>query len=268
MTIQLLGTGGADGVPGFHADSRVSRYAMEHGGKDVRTRTSAIVDRHLKLDLPPETLVQMTREGLWIRDWSALIFTHGHDDHFAPMEIQYALFPFTAHECLPFTIYANPQVSARIWERYPDWPLDIVVTHSFQPFSHGEYSITPIHANHKEDEDSQNLIIEDETGRLLYGTDTGIWPDETWEFLEGRKLDVLVLECSEGFRGTAYHGHLDVYDCIRVVERLRRMGVLGDASRVVTTHHAHTGDGLHHELEEALNPHGIEVGFDGMTLEF
>jgi phosphoribosyl 1,2-cyclic phosphate phosphodiesterase len=268
MKLHLLGTGGAEGVPGFFADSRVSHHARLHGGKDIRTRSAAVLDDEIKIDLPPDTFAQMVRDGLSAMDWSALVFTHGHDDHVACSEIQYALYPFTPNEVLPFTIYANPQVSKKIWDRYPAWPLDLVETHSFESFQHAGYTITPIHANHKEDEDSQNLIFDDGRRKLLYGTDTGIWPAETWEFLTDWTIDLLVLECGEGFKGTPYHGHLDVYDLVRVVNRLREMGVLHDASRVITTHHGHMGDGLHSEYEEALNPYGVEVGFDGMVVEF
>lgn len=267
MRVHLLGTGGAEGIPGFYADSRVSQYAVQHGGKDVRTRTAALVDGHLKLDLPPDTHCQLVRDGLTARDWSALIFTHSHEDHFAPSEIQYALFPFTPHEALPYTIYGNERVCELIWQRYPDWPLDIVTTHSFESFPHGEYVITPIHARHKEDEDSHNILIHDGQRCFLYGTDTGIWPPETWEFLANKRIDLLVLECGEGFSATPYHGHLDVHDCIRVVNRLRDMGVLTPEAPVVTTHHGHMGDGLHHELEAALNPFGITVGYDGLVVE-
>src|SRR5690606_11830913 len=86
MNIRLLGTGGADGVPALYSDSRVSLYAREHGGKDIRSRAAALIDGVLKIDLGPDTWSQLTREGLDARDWTALLFTRSDADHFAPDE--------------------------------------------------------------------------------------------------------------------------------------------------------------------------------------
>lgn len=269
MQIRLLGTGGADGIPGFYTNSRVSDYARKHGGKDVRTRSAAIVDDCLKIDLGPDTLHQLTRDGLDARDWTALIFTHSDDDHFTPSELQYALYPFNDFEYVGFQIYANSLICRRIMERYPEWPFEVFMTKSFVPFHHADYTITPIRANHKGDdeEDAHNLVFHDGTKTLLYGTDTGVWNEPTWDYLSGVKLDGLIIECSEGFVHTPYNGHLDLQECLMVVDRLRQMGVVSDATKIVTTHHSHNGEGTHDELSAAFNPHGIQVGYDGMVLE-
>jgi phosphoribosyl 1,2-cyclic phosphate phosphodiesterase len=266
MVIRLLGTGAAEGIPAFCAGTRVSDYARKHGGKDVRTRSGAIIDCCVKIDLPPDTLMQMHRDGIDARDWSCLVFTHGHDDHFAPSELQYALYPFNDMEELRFTIYANPQICARIWAQYPDWPMEIHETHSFQSFEHEGYRITPIHANHKPDEDAHNLIFERGGRTLLYATDTGYWGEDTWEFLQGWKFDGLVIECCEGLAPTDYYGHIDVGTCLNMVSRLRDMGALSGESVLCTTHHSHNGNATHAELEAALNPHGFQVGYDGLEL--
>jgi phosphoribosyl 1,2-cyclic phosphate phosphodiesterase len=268
MEIRLLGTGAADGIPSLYRDDAVSRYARRYGGKDVRTRSGALVDGHLKIDLPPDTTAQMQRDRLSPQDWTGVVFTHGHDDHLAAGEIQYALYPFTDHLCMPYTIYGNPHVCARFATRYPDWPLDLVETASFQPFTHLDYRITPIRARHKEDEDSQNLVIEHEGRTLCYATDTGVWPHETFSFLDRFKVDLLVIECTDGINKGTYEGHLDVAACIGVVQALRETGVLAMSSRVVTTHHASSGSARHCDLERALGKHGIEPGYDGMVITF
>ena len=268
MNIRLLGTGAADGIPGFFADDMVSRYARDHGGKDVRTRSAALVDGVLKIDLPPDTLTQLHRDRLDARDWTALIFTHSDDDHIAVDELQYAMVPFTELDYLPFTIFANKHVSGEIQCRYPDWPMEMVETHSFEAFEHSGYKVTPVKATHIEHEDCQNLIIQSEGKSLLYATDTGVWPEVTFEFLKAYRFDVLVIECTDGFNDSTYKGHLNVEGVLSVVSRLRKDGVVYSASRVVTTHHGHFGNARHCDLEEALRPHQIEPGFDGMLIEF
>lgn len=267
MKIRLLGTGGADGIPGLFSRSRVSRIAREVGGKEIRTRSSALVDDGLKLDFPPDTFSQLVRDGLEAADWSGLVFTHSDDDHISTSQLQYALYPFTDHDHIEFAIYGNAAVIQRVCERYPHWPIELHLTESFVPFFHAQYGITPFRANHKVDEDSQNLLIESSGRSLIYATDTGIWPDETWEFLVGHRVDALVIECTEGFVPTQYHGHLDVEALLGVVDRLREMGVLTSSSQVVTTHHSHQGDATHCELQDRLCPHGIHPGYDGMVVE-
>ena len=266
MNVHLLGTGAAEGIPAFHSDSRVSRYARKHRGRDIRTRAGALLDGHIKIDLPPDTLAQLQRDGLNARDWSALIFTHGHDDHFAYRELQYCLWPFNDMEYMDFTIYGNEFIVEELQDCYPDWPIEIVPTRSFESFDHAGYHVTPLRANHLDDEDCQNLLFERGGTSFLYATDTGLWQEDTWDFLRDRGLDLLVLERTKGFVKDDYEGHLAVVDFKAVVKRLREQGGLTDSSVIVTTHHSHNGDATHSELEKALKDDGVIVGYDGMQI--
>jgi phosphoribosyl 1,2-cyclic phosphate phosphodiesterase len=266
MIIRLLGTGAADGIPGLYSDSRVSHFARANGGKEIRSRASAIVDLGLKIDLPPDTFYQLTRDGLDARDWTGLVFTHSHEDHFAVGELQYGMHPFNEREYLGYVIYGNAAICDGVEKHYPNWPIETVLTKSFEPFVHMDYVVTPFEANHKEDEDSQNLLIQREDRTLIYATDTGIWPEETWDFLSGVQADALVIECTDGFVTGGYEGHLDVARLRQVVERLRAQKTLVSGSQVITTHHSHQGDATHEELVATLVPEGIKVGYDGMIV--
>jgi phosphoribosyl 1,2-cyclic phosphate phosphodiesterase len=268
MKIQLLGTGGADGIPGLYSDSRVSQHARAFGGKDIRSRSAALVDDCLKLDLGPDTWSQMATYGLDARDWTALLFTHSDADHFAPDELMYTLYPFNDFEFVGFIVYANLRICRRILEKFPEWPVEMRTTKSFESFQHGGYMITPVRAQHLDDEDAHNYLISDGRSTLLYGTDTGIWDEPTWDCLSGVKLDCLVLECSEGLASTAYDGHLDAAEFEMVLNRLRKMGTVGDTTQVWTTHHSQLGDATHAELEAHFNPMGVNIGFDGVEVQF
>jgi phosphoribosyl 1,2-cyclic phosphate phosphodiesterase len=268
MRLHLLGTGGADGVPALYSDTRVSRYAREHGGKDVRSRAAALIDGHIKIDFGPDTWAQVVREGLDARDWTSVIFTHADADHLAVEELQYSLYPFNSYEAAGFVIYGNNRIVETVGRRYPDWPFEVVLTESFVPFDCCDYRVTPIRAKHgAEGEDAQNLIIERDGRSLLYATDTGIWEEPTWEFLQDYRLDLLVLECTEGFVLTPYNGHLDIEEFRQVVARLRDIGTVTDSTKIVTTHHSHNGEATHTELEAALGPEGVVVGYDGLVIE-
>ncbi len=267
MQIRLLGTGGSDGIPAFYGNDRVSNYARQHRGKDVRSRAAALVDGTLKIDLGPDTLWQMNSQGLEARDWTALFFTHSDEDHFCLSELQYGLFPFVECEELEFTVYGNETVCAKINARYPKWPIDLVRTRKNETYLHEGYEITPIEATHSEGEECHNLIFAKGGASFLYATDTGVYSEATFSALAGRELDALVIECSDGRVKTPYMGHMDVNQCVEVVSRLRSEGALKKDAQVVTTHHTAAGDLTHAELGEILRPYDMVAGFDGMVIE-
>lgn len=267
MKVRLLGTGAADGIPTYFANTYVNDYARKHGGKDVRTRSAALLDNSIKIDLGPDTMPQLVRDRIDPQDWSAIVFTHSHDDHFAPAELQYWLFPFNDLEHFPYPIYGNEEIVRRIQEMYPDWPIELRTTRSFQCYRIGEYAITPVHANHKPDEDAQNLIFQKDNKTFLYATDTGVWKEPTWEVLQDYRLDLLVIECTEGVRGTDYEGHLGLLEMLEVINRLRGIGTVHDRTQIFTTHHSQNGGATHAELESVMAPHGVMPGYDGLEVE-
>jgi phosphoribosyl 1,2-cyclic phosphate phosphodiesterase len=267
MRIRLLGTGGADGIPALCGKSPVSDYAREHGGKDIRTRAAALIDDDLKIDLGPDTLAQIQSNQVDACDWTAAIFTHSDEDHLCVSELQYFLYPFNDNMDLPFTVYGNAEVCRRIRTRYPDWPIETHETTAFVSFQHAGYTITPIHANHKTSEEAHNLIIERDGRKVIYATDTGIWGDKTFNFLQGCLAHALVIECTDGFNKSDYNGHLDIAECVGMVQRLRELDGLTDTARVVTTHHSHQGGATHCDLVKALGRFAMEPGYDGMEFE-
>lgn len=265
MKIHLLGTGAAEGIPALFASTRVSQIAREKGGREMRMRSAALIDGVLKIDFGPDSLAQIHRYGLDARDWIALVFTHSHDDHFAYPELQYFLDPFSDRDHMPFPIFGNEVVCRDIAAYYPDWPIELIQTKSFETYRTAEYEVTPIASRHIEGEDSQNLIITDGKVQFLYGTDTGVWREPTWEFLAGRGLDGIALECTEGTASSDYAGHLDIKEFEMVLNRLHQIGALKGDAKVVSTHHSHNGDATYDELVILMEKLGAEAGYDGMV---
>jgi phosphoribosyl 1,2-cyclic phosphate phosphodiesterase len=266
VQVLLMGTGAADGVPGFFSTSRVSEYARRVGGKDVRSRSSALVDRVLKIDFGPDTWAQSQALGLRPSDWQAILITHSHEDHFAPAELQYLFPPFGEGINLP-TVYASESVCQQLERSFEkaSW-IPRVPLKPFQTVPIGDYEVTPVRATHQVDEESFNYLIRrDRT--LLYAVDTGMYGEETWDFLSAQGIDILIVECTEGLKGRRYELHLNAEQVVEMVQRLQKMGALTPGSRICTTHHGHSGDATHEELEAFFAPYGIEVGYDGKVIE-
>jgi phosphoribosyl 1,2-cyclic phosphate phosphodiesterase len=101
----------------------------------------------------------------------------------------------------------------------------------------------------------------------LQGHDTGWWPDAPWEFLAERPINILLLDCTHGPHA-ASSGHLSAERVVAARDELAKRGALAEGARVIATHFSHNGGWLHARLEEFFAPHGIEVAYDGMGLEF
>lgn len=77
---------------------------------------------------------------------------------------------------------------------------------------------------HKADEDSGFYLVEKGGKRLVYAQDTGLFLEETLNFLAGKELDLLSLDCCFGKRSSGGWGHMGMPDNQQVVERLRENG--------------------------------------------
>ncbi|MCS7066087.1 MAG: MBL fold metallo-hydrolase [Fimbriimonadales bacterium] len=272
MTIHLLGTAAAEGIPALGCNCEVCRTARERGGKNIRSRSGALIDNLLKIDFGPDTLYHIHRERLNPTDWRFLVFTHSHHDHCASEELQYLLPGFAPPETARnLRILGNAAVKAKVESvvAYTGLRLECMPIRAFERYTLGDYTLIPIRATHMTevpDEEVLNLVVEREGRRLLYACDTGWYPNETWDFLAELELDLLVLECSFGFQPSNYSGHLDFEGCVEAVARMHKQGTLRPDSRVVLTHFSHNGGALHEALEARAAPYGILIGWDGMQL--
>ena len=86
MKIQYLGTAAAEGWPGLFCRCEVCRRAREAGGKNIRTRSQALIDDAILMDFPPDTYLHMLRDGLPLPEIRTLLLTHSHQDHWYPEE--------------------------------------------------------------------------------------------------------------------------------------------------------------------------------------
>ena len=272
MKVLFLGTGAAEGFPAIFSDTPINREARRRGGKDLRTRSSVLIDDVVKVDLPPETLCHVQRyDALNFARLQHLLFTHSHDDHFAVRELQYLSPNFAPDRTAPLNVYAtNDLIKKMILEMSHFFEAAPLRFHSIAPFEEitvGHLRVTPIVAHHKVDELCLNFVIQEGNRALLYASDTGWYDPPTWDFLDGRGLDAVIVECGKGISDNTYDGHMSLDDCIRMKARLVSGGGLSPDAPVYLTHLCHTGLLLHDELSERANPHGIEVAYDGLQID-
>ncbi len=269
MQITLLGTGSAEGMPALFCNCPVCIKSRATGGKNFRTRSTASIDGVLKIDLPPDTLAHVQYQNIDLTGLDFLLFTHAHDDHFAPAELQYLSWMFVPTPIeKELNVYGPADVVARLKQilDIPTLPMKVQCLDPWETIKVGDFEITSILAQHDPKQVCFNYIISREATSVLYATDTGWYGEQTWAFLKGRRLDGAIIDCSKGMDENGYKGHLSVPEVIRAKEKMLAEAALKPAAKVITTHHSHLSRLMHDELESLLNPHGIEVGYDGLTV--
>ena len=273
MKIFFLGTGAAEGVPALFCDCAVCSRCRRQGGADLRLRASVLVDGVIRIDLPPDTLAQVhAYPSLLLCDITHLHFTHSHDDHFAARELQYLSPNFAPCRARTLGIwgtqYLLDRVQTTMGKFFEPAPLSLRAVEPFRTYRVAHLDVTPISAHHKKDELCLNYLLTDpRSGKtILYASDTGWYNGATWDFLAGRRLDAVVLECGLGELENGYDGHLSLAGCVSVKEKLVGGGGLAVGAPFYLTHISHTGMLDHAELSERAAPHGIRVAYDGLDL--
>ena len=269
MNVTLLGTGAAEGWPGLFCRCQSCLQARTLGGKNIRTRSSALIDGVLKIDLPPDTFHQVVAHNIDLCSIRALLFTHIHDDHFCGGELQYLGAYFVTKPLPePLPVYGPPEVIEWLYANLHVETLPIVlnVLTAWETVCVAGYHITPLVAQHDHSTTCFNYLIEDAQGTmLLYASDTGWYEDVTWLFLKGIPLDGILVECQKGHEDGGYPGHLSIGDVLRLQSRLISGGTFAQGKPMTVTHLSHMSNMMHDEWEAYLAPYHIQTAYDGMT---
>ena len=88
MKIKYLGTAAAEGIPGIFCECETCKRAAALGGRNIRTRSQAIIDDTLLIDFPADTYMHYLKWGVPINKIKACIITRSHADHLYLLEIE------------------------------------------------------------------------------------------------------------------------------------------------------------------------------------
>ncbi|MGC8832739.1 MAG: MBL fold metallo-hydrolase, partial [Armatimonadota bacterium] len=218
------------------------------------------------MDFGPDTLAHSFMYKLPLENLKHLLITHSHQDHWLPSELYYRR-PGFSHvpEDAVLHIYGNERVikslEGALHGNLDQYRIQLHLVHPLQPVDLEDgVQVTPIQAAHAPQETALNFVISVNGTTLLQGNDTGWYSEETWEFLESLKLDVVLLDCTNG-KIDSNTGHMGCSWVVRARDRLGEAGALPENHRFIATHFSHNGGWLHEELEEYLLPRGIEVAY-------
>lgn len=275
MKITYLGTAAAEGYPGIFCNCKYCSTARAKGGKNIRTRSQCILDNHLLIDYPADSYSHMLQHRIPFSEIKSILITHTHQDHLYLEDLGLRCEGFSHGLKGTLTLYGNPSLFDKfrgLYRRNPNdlhlaGKLDCVVLTEFIPATIESYTVTPMLANHDPNEKCYIYLIEKENKLLLYGNDTGWFPEATWEYLSEKKLDCISLDCTH-MKYRQRENHLGFPNVLETIERLRSLHCIKEDTQILVTHFSHNGHMLHSEMKALAKSHGIHVAYDGMTVIF
>lgn len=273
MKIKYLGTAAYEGVPAMFCNCEVCKKARAAGGKNIRTRSQAIVDDKLMIDFNADTVTHTLNYGV---DWEKIegvIVTHSHCDHLYPEDAEIATGCYSRlHRRIDF--YAGKdgydKLKPYTIDRDPE-KTSLTLVEPLKKFTVGEYEILPLPADH--DPASTPVIYSIAKGgkRMLYAHDTGVFLPQTMDALkkEGR-YDFVSFDCT-GCMGNGVDwvcGHMSVLTILPLLDEMKKRGIVDDKTVLAISHFSHNGGLIHDDTAIKAAKYGFITAYDGLEIEF
>lgn len=277
MKIQYLGTAAAEGIPGIFCDCETCKQSRKQGGRNIRTRSQAIIDGKLLVDFPPDTYFHSIQYGIELSKIHTCIITHKHSDHLYAPDIPMRKYGYAyIDDETPLTFYATRPGYEDIVGNLKHYQMEeenrIIAKkiQAFEPFEAEGYKITPLAALHDARTEPVIYAIEKEGKALLYGHDTGIFTEETWEYMEkvGLRFNLVSLDCTSAICPMNYDSHMNMERVQIVRDRMLASHLAHEHTIFVVNHFSHNGKATYDELVPVAKAAGFEVSYDGMIVEF
>ncbi|MDE2889346.1 MAG: MBL fold metallo-hydrolase [Gemmatimonadota bacterium] len=284
MQVTFLGTSAAPSVPSPFCVCEACTGARRAGGKNLRKRSSIVVNDDLMVDIGPDVASASFDHDVSLTGIDVCLMTHAHEDHYDPE------FIMSRHESYG-TVLANEMILAgsidtlriididlsgrcaygSIFDRQARRALriDLLPLEPFEKQAVGNYRVTGYPANHGTVKGALLYAIEYGPNAIFYGTDTSVLPEHVWEHLlrAGTRFDLLILDHTYGIGiEVSPPDHLASVDVIGHVDRFRCTGLLKDNARVYATHISHEGYLEHDELDAYAAANGYRIAYDGLSL--
>lgn len=273
MKFKFLGTAAAEGFPALFCNCEYCKTARSLGGKNIRTRSQAIIDDELLIDFPADTYSHFLKNNIEGDKIKNLIITHSHGDHFYLADIIMRSTPY-AHNMREekLNIYCGKGVEKILTDNVNAQGIgDSVICNRINEFETkavGDYFVTALPARHFLGDGALiYLIKKDKT--ILYAHDTGYFYDEVFNYLADNKikLDFITLDCTCGELPVSKESsHMNLENIREVLKRLSDTGVIDKDTKKVINHFSHNANPIHHLLEDKVKSDTMIVSYDGMEI--
>lgn len=281
MNIRYLGTAAAEGIPAIFCNCKTCTEARKRGGKNIRTRSQALIDDKILIDFNADTYMHTLNNGIDLANIRYCLITHTHEDHLYINEI-YNRFPGYSDvgRTKPLRFYGS-EGTAKLINGYINsisMNIEGIVESKdlklFEPVIIGEnYRVTALPAIHDACSFPVIYIIENSEGKsMLYAHDTNFFSNDVWEYLADSKIkfNFVSLDCTEANTPKMnYIGHMNLNSNIRTKDRLKEIMCADENTVFCLNHFSHNGiDVLYEEFSEIVKKYGFLTSYDGMSNDF
>ena len=274
MKIRYLGTGAAEGIPAVFCECRICKNARKIQGKEIRSRSQALIDDSLLIDFGPDTYWHSIRYGIELSRIDYVLITHSHGDHLLYHDLicrkkNRFLEPLN-HNAM--NVYGSMGVGKELHllDNGNVTRDGSVVFYCLKPFEEvniREYKIITLPAIHSSE---QPLVysISNKDKSILYCHDSDILSDESLDYLKNRQIvyDLVSLDCTEGNKEINYTGHMNFSKNIDMRIKMERYGLVNEHTIYITSHFSHNGLVTYEEAKKIALEIGFEVAYDGMEV--
>jgi phosphoribosyl 1,2-cyclic phosphate phosphodiesterase len=268
MKIRYLGTASAEGIPSLFCECSVCVHAREKGGKDIRRRSSVLVDGDTLFDISPDLFSQAVDVAHGLVGLRQIICTRISPETFCAAE----LFNLSRERSVRqrklkmqfFLSESAMRVVDGLYGRQTaalNNYIDFTVMQPFKRYEIFNAGIIPLNAR----TDSFVYIFERDGRRILYGHNSGFFPEETWDFIYNTYFDFVSLDCAS-ITGGSVPGHMCLEDNITVKKRLFQQKNINEKTRFVSSNFSHLAGLTHFEIDERLRIDGFTAAYDGLEI--
>lgn len=257
MKVVFLGTGTSQGVPMIGCSCPV---CQSEDPRNHRTRTSIHVvmdDLHIQVDAAQEFRLQCLQNR--IEQVDVFVLTHGHADHVLGMDDLRRFCDQRDGVALP--VYSTPEGLDRVATVFPYAILDRAMQKGYPAFAlheappvleFPEGTIQTVLLPHGSIEVLGLVFTERSSGKkIVYYTDCKRVGLSGMELAQG--ADVVILDA---LRQQPHPSHMNIEEATATALKI-------GSPQTYFTHLTHTID--HQKVEEEL-PQGIQLAFDGLTI--
>lgn len=281
MKIRYMGTAALERIPAVFCNCETCQRAMAAGGRNIMTRSQALIDDRLLIDLNSETYTHFLQLGRTLWDIDHLLITHAHCDHFSFEEFCCRCAGGTKTvKNQKLKVYTSRGAIDRMWaslnarkDKYTRGIADrveLVALQYYCPINVGGYTVTPLPAFHADEEQAYIFLIERDGKSLFYGHDTGLF-DETldhWLVANNKHIDFLSLDCTKGDVERDYKTHMSMSEGRQIADRFLKKGIIDQNTILYYNHFSHNCGMIYDELTVASQKYGFQVSYDGLEVSF
>lgn len=279
INVHYLGTGAAEGFPGLFCACPACERARLIGGKNIKTRSCALVNGRTLIDLSPDIYCQSLSQGIALHRINSIVFTHTHQDHLDRFALMLrcrdgaSIFPSVPDADNHVDVYGSQDVLSAIRSAFISQPhanperLRCTLMEEGVPVVINGVTFIPLRANHIEGETCFVYCFLEGDNAFLYGNDTGKLSLDSFEPIIKRNVvfSAVSLDCARGM--LPGDSHMGLSEVRRLCDMLASCSLIDESTSIFLNHYSHMCGIIPEEFDQLVQPYGMRLTYDGLTIK-